>query len=73
MLKNNRVSVSGESVVGETKIATFSAIVTKGSDEVSLTMRIMDDDLYEANRAAVDSDRAEFEAVAFLLQDTLKA
>lgn len=74
MLANTRVSVVGDSLTADlsTKIATFGAVVSKGSDEISLTMRILDDDLYEDNKDEVTKDRTDFETFALTLQDSMK-
>lgn len=73
-LANTRVSVVGESIADDltTKLASFGAVVSNGSNEISLTMRILDDDLYEANKDDVTADRADFEALALSLQDFMK-
>lgn len=71
MLANKKVTVVGDSVIEGVKIATYGAIVSNDGSEITLTTRIIDTDAYEANQAAISTDRTEFETFAFTIQKAL--
>ena len=71
MLNNKRINILANTVIGEEKIATYGAILNVDTGELSLTSRNIDDEACKANRDMVRADRAEFEDLAYKLQDMI--
>lgn len=72
MMNNKRINIMADTVVGEEKIATYGAILNMETGELSLTSRNIDNEACKINRDIVRADRAEFEDLAYKLQDMFK-
>ena len=57
---NTRITVTADTTVGTTKVASFSAIITTGTTEISINSRYHSSDLYEANKTTIEADRDSF-------------
>lgn len=66
------IVVEGNSVIGETKIATFRAVINADDPKnVRFSTVKHDENEYKNNRIAVREDEAEFEDYVYNLQDKL--
>ena len=65
------ISLSGVSTINGVQVATFSTAVSKELSYTSVSMQIVDQDLYEKNKAEVRKDRDDFQTVADNLADSL--
>ena len=65
------IALNGESTVDGKQVATFSTVVSTGLSYTTVSMQIMDKDLYESNKATVRKDRDDFQVVADNLTDGL--
>lgn len=72
MLNGTRLTIVGDSVVNDVRIATFGAVINLEDMELSLTSRHIDKELCKSNRDVVRKDQADFEDYAYDLQDRLK-
>ena len=72
MLNGTRLTIVGDSVVNDLRIATFGAVLNLEDMELSLTSRHIDKELCKSNRDVVRKDQADFEDYAYDLQDRLK-
>lgn len=72
MLNGKRLTIVADSVVDDTKIATFGAVLNLDNMELSLTGRHIDNEACKAHRDVVRKDQADFEDYAYDLQDRLK-
>lgn len=73
MLANNRITIMADTVVDETKIASFGAIINVTDNmDLSLTMRHIDKHACKTHRDIVRADQKEFEDYAYSLQDKLR-
>lgn len=72
MLNGTRLTIVGDSVVNDVRIATFGAVLNLEDMELSLTSRHIDKELCKSNRDVVRKDQADFEDYAYDLQDRLK-
>ena len=72
MLNGTRLTIVGDSVVNDVRIATFGAVLNLEDMELSLTSRHIDKELCKNNRDVVRKDQADFEDYAYDLQDRLK-
>lgn len=73
MLKvNQRITISGESVVNDTAICAYSAIIDLDNPEkMHVTQLQKDKELYKANRVECRADFAEFEDLAYSTQEAI--
>ena len=65
------ISLSGVSTINGVQVATFSTAVSKELSYTSVSMQIVDEDLYEKNKAEVRKDRDDFQAVTDKISDGL--
>lgn len=72
MLNNKRMTIVADTVVDEVKIATYGAILDLVTGELSLTARNIDNNACKIYKDIVRADRAEFEDLAYMMQDTVK-
>ena len=72
MLNGTRLTIVGDSVVNDVRIATFGAVINLEDMELSLTSRHIEKELCKSNRDVVRKDQADFEDYAYDLQDRLK-
>ena len=73
MMDNKRITIMADTVVNEEKIATYGAILNMETGELSLSYRNINNEACKEHRNVVRDDRAEFEDLAYKLQDMLKA
>ena len=72
MLTNHRITIVGDTLIDDVKIASFGAILNIDTMDLSLTTRYIDTEACKINRDTVRSDQKEFEDFAYNLQDTLR-
>ena len=72
MVTNKRISIVGDSIVNEEKIAAFGAVLNPETMELSMTSRYIDKEACKTHKDIVRADQAEFEDYAYMLQDQLK-
>lgn len=72
MLNNKRMTIVADTVIDDTKIATYGAILDLVTGELSLTARNIDNEACKVNKDIVRADRAEFEDFAYMMQDMVK-
>lgn len=72
MLTNKRITIIGETVIDEAKIASFGAILDADTLELSLSARYIDKDACKTHRETIRADLKDFEDYAYNLQDMLK-
>ena len=65
MLNGTRLTIIGDSVVNDVRIATFGAVINLEDMELSLTSRHIDKELCKSNRDVVRKDQADFEDYAY--------
>lgn len=73
MLTTKRITILADTIVEDTKIASFGAILNTDTMELSLTSRHVDKEACKVYRDIVRADQREFEDYAYALQDVLKA
>ena len=71
LVTTQSIALNGESTVDGKQVATFSTVVSTGLSYTTVSMQIMDKDLYESNKATVRKDRDDFQVVADNLTDGL--
>ncbi|ANZ70382.1 hypothetical protein [Pediococcus claussenii] len=64
-------TLSGTSTINGIQVATFSAEVSAGQAYQSVGMNIVNQDLYDANKAEVRKDRDDFQDKVDALTDEL--
>lgn len=69
MLNNKRMTIVADTVVDESKIATYGAILDLITGELSLTARNIDNAACKTHKDIVRADRNEFEDFAYAMQD----
>lgn len=75
MLKmREQMLITGESVVGETKVCNYTAVIEVNEPEkIVITQHTNDKDAYKENRVQCRADYAEFEDHAYERQKELLA
>ena len=73
MLTNHRITIVGDTIVDDVKIASFGAILNIDTMDLSLTTRYIDTEACKNNRDTVRLDQKDFEDFAYNLQDTLRS
>lgn len=72
MLNNKRITIVADTTVDDVKIASYGAIIDMSTGEVNLTSRNIDNHACKVYKELVRTDRAEFEDLAYDLQDKLQ-
>ena len=72
-LSNKRLTIVGETVVDDVKIASFGAILNLDDMGMSLTTRKIDEHACKIYRDTVRADQAEFEDFAYEVQEQIMA
>ena len=72
MLNNQRITIVADTVVDDVKIATYGAILSVDTGELSLTNRHLDNEACKTHKETVREDRDKFEDFAYMIQDTIK-
>lgn len=68
------ITLTGESKIDGVVAEVYRAVInSENPDDMTLTAVQMDKALYKANRTTCRADNAEFEDMAYTLQDTLLA
>lgn len=69
-----KITISGESVIDETVVCVYNAIIDFANPEkMNVTQIQRDKELYKANRTECRSDFAEFEDLAYSTQEAVIA
>lgn len=71
MLNNKRLTIMGDTVLDDVKIASYGAILNLDNMDLSFTSRQVDKEACKLNKEIVRADQAEFEDFAYALQDIL--
>lgn len=72
MMNNKRLTIMADTIIDENKIATYGAILNMDTGELSFSARNIDNEACKIHKDVVRKDRAEFEDMAYVLQDMLK-
>ena len=73
MVTDKKITITAKTVLEETEIANYGAIVNVEKNEVSFYTRFVDKAACKDNRELVRKDQAEFEDFAYSIQDKMKA
>ncbi|MFD1317340.1 hypothetical protein [Loigolactobacillus zhaoyuanensis] len=74
MLKTTKsISLSGQSIIGETQVANFNANINSDNGSSNINSNIMNQTLYDANKAEVRKDLADFNTAVYEVEDQLDA
>lgn len=73
MLTKHKITVTAETVVNDSVIASHGAIITVDTGKVQFGHRQFDDTACEEFRDIVRSDRADFEDFAYDLKNTIRS
>lgn len=71
MLNNKRLTIVAGTVLDDTKIASYGAILDLDTMELSLTNQYVNKEACKNNRDVVRADQSEFEDYAYMIQDQL--
>ena len=63
------VNLSGESMINDQTIASFSAQIPQSSGGTNVNINIVNQKLYDDNRNQVRADEAEFQAKVYEIED----
>lgn len=71
--KNERITITGESIIDETVVCTFTALFNdlEHPENVGIVQNQKDKELYKENRTACRADFAEFEDYVYARQEEL--
>lgn len=67
------VSLSGDSIVNDQTVASFSAQIPQSSGGTNVNTNISNQQLYDLNRIVVRADEAEFQGKVYAIEDSLLA
>lgn len=74
MLKTTKsISLSGQSIINGTQVANFSANINSDNGSSNINSNIMNQTLYDANKAEVRKDLADFNTAVYEVEDQLDA
>ena len=69
MLSKKTITISANTVVDDVKIATHSAILDVGTNDLSMYTRLIDKEACKIHKEILRADRAEFEDFAYATQE----
>lgn len=69
---SKKIIITGNTVVDEVEIASYSAVLNTNDMDLSLISRYVDKEACKIHKDVVRADQAEFEDYAYYLQDMLK-
>lgn len=69
---SKKIIITGNTVVDEVEIASYSAVLNTNDMDLSLISRYVDKEACKIHKDIVRADQAEFEDYAYSLQDMLK-
>lgn len=72
MMNNTRITILADTIVDDNKIATYGAVLNVDADTVSFSTRNNDSEACKNHRDVIRKDRADFEDLAYKIQDMLK-
>lgn len=72
MLSAKKITITADTVIGETKVATFGAVLNAETADVNMYVRYNDKEACKEHRDIVRADQAEFEDSVYNLQDLIK-
>lgn len=74
MLKNSKsITLNSSSMIGEEKVLDLTAIIPDTTKVGNINQYVENIELYEANRAEVRRDIAEFQDMVYEIEDSLLA
>lgn len=65
------VSLSGESIVNDQTVASFSAQIPQDNGSTNINISIINQQLYDDNRKQVRADQAAFQDKVYEIEDNL--
>ena len=65
------VNLSGESMINDQTIASFSSQIPQSSGGTNVNINIVNQKLYDLNRIVVRADQAEFQSKVYEIEDSL--
>ena len=72
MLKTSKtVSITGQSMIGDTQVASFNANLTNDGDINMLTQSIINQDQYAANKTQARKDFSDFQNYVYDQSDSM--
>lgn len=72
MMKNKRLTILADTIIDDNKIATYGAVLNIDTGAISFSARNNDVEACKIYKEAVRKDRAEFEDLAYTIQDMMK-
>ena len=63
------VNLSGESMINDQTIASFSSQIPQSSGGTNVNINIVNQKLYDLNRIVVRADQAEFQSKVYEIED----
>lgn len=72
MLTENKITFAAKSVINDTEIASFGAILNTDTLDLSIYAKQIDKGACKEHRDVVRKDQADFEDFAYRVQDMLK-
>jgi hypothetical protein len=73
MLAKKKITIVGESVVNDAKIASFGAVIDVDADTMNFYHKHTDPEACKTHRNVVRADQATFEDFAYYVQEEVKA
>lgn len=73
MLNNHRISILADTVVDDTKIASFTASLDATTGDMTLATRHIDKEACKTYREVVRRDQKTFEDRAYSIQDYIRS
>ena len=65
------VNLSGESMINDQTIASFSAQIPQSSGGTNVNINIVNQKLYDLNRLVVRADQVEFQSKVYEIEDEI--
>lgn len=65
------VSLSGESIINDQTVASFSAQIPQDNGSTNININILNQQLYDLNRKIVRADQAAFQDKVYEIEDNL--
>ena len=63
------VNLSGESIINDQTIASFSSQIPQSSGNTNVNINIVNQNLYDLNRIVVRADQTEFQSKVYEIED----
>lgn len=73
MLSNRKIIITADTIEDDGKVTTYVASLNVDTGELSLSGRNLNEEAAKVHKDIVRTDRATFEDLAYLIQDTVNA